>query len=131
MARTKGTYTVTSNFEPKVGAPLDARTVVKLTADLTAVGTFSYPYEGMTVYCEEDETKYTLIGADPTVEENWRSEISDASTLQPKIMSSAVEIDEVEKTTVEGSISGLADLLNSLGLCVRNGKVCQKVDTDY
>lgn len=130
MARTKGTYSVTSNFEPKVGAPLDARTVVKLTADLTAVGTFPYPYEGMTVYCEEDNKKYTLIGADPTVAANWHEEISDASDFQTKTMSESVVVDESTKTTVEGSIGGLADLLNALGLCVRNNKICQKIDAD-
>ena len=54
MSRTKGTYTLTSNIEPKVGAPLDARTVVKLLTDLTANNTFEYPYKGMTVFVEEN-----------------------------------------------------------------------------
>jgi len=74
MSRTKGTYTLTSNIEPKVGAPLDARTIVKLKTDLTASGTFDYPYKGLTVFVEEENKKYTLIGADPTVSANWMEE---------------------------------------------------------
>jgi len=71
MGRTSGTYTLTSNIEPKVGAPLDARTIVKLLADLTANNTFEYPYKGMTVFVEENTKTYTLIGTDPTVSANW------------------------------------------------------------
>ena len=75
MSRTKGTYSLTSNIESKFGAPLDARTVVKLKTDLTASGTFDYPYIGLTVFVEEENKKYTLIGADPTVASNWMEEI--------------------------------------------------------
>lgn len=71
MGRTSGTYTLTSNIEPKVGAPLDARTIVKLLADLTANNTFEYPYKGMMVFVEENTKTYTLIGTDPTVSSNW------------------------------------------------------------
>ena len=74
MSRTKGTYTLTSNIEPKVGAPLDARTIVKLKTDLTANGTFEYPYIGLTVFVTEENKKYTLIGIDPTVLTNWTEE---------------------------------------------------------
>ena len=80
MGRTKGTYTLTSNIEPKVGAPLDARTVVPLKTDLTASGTFDYPYIGLSVFVREDNKRYTLIGADPTVVANWREEGSGTST---------------------------------------------------
>lgn len=74
MSRTKGTFSLTSNIEPKVGAPLDARTIVKLKTDLTASGTFDYPYKGLTVFVEEENKKYTLIGLDPTVSSNWMEE---------------------------------------------------------
>ena len=57
MSRTKGTFTLTSNIEPKVGAPLDARTIVKLKNDLTANGTFEYPYIGLTVFVTEENKK--------------------------------------------------------------------------
>ena len=74
MSRTKGTFSLTSNIEPKVGAPLDARTIVKLKTDLTASGTFDYPYIGLTVFVEEENKKYTLIGLDTTVSSNWMEE---------------------------------------------------------
>lgn len=74
MSRTKGTFSLTSNIEPKVGAPLDARTIVKLKTDLTVSGTFDYPYKGLTVFVEEENKKYTLIGLDPTVSSNWIEE---------------------------------------------------------
>ena len=80
MGRTSGTYTLTSNIEPKVGAPLDARTIVKLLADLTANNTFEYPYKGMMVFVEENTKTYTLIGTDPTVSANWVE--SGASQIQ-------------------------------------------------
>ena len=50
MARREGTLKLTSNFEPRVAAPLDARSKVATLAELTASGTFPYPYTGMEVY---------------------------------------------------------------------------------
>ena len=72
MARQQGTYKLASNIEPRAAAPLDAREKVALKNDLTATGTFPYPYEGMEVYVVEEKKKYVLIGADPTVSENWQ-----------------------------------------------------------
>lgn len=86
MSRTKGTYTLTSNIEPKVGAPLDARTVVNLKTDLTANGTFEYPYKGLTVFVKEENKKYTLIGTDPTVLANW----SDEGTCYGKVINATL-----------------------------------------
>ena len=82
MSRTKGTYTLTSNIEPKVGAPLDARTIVKLLADLTANNTFEYPYKGMKVFVEENNKSYTLVGSDPTVSTNWIEDNSGGHTIK-------------------------------------------------
>lgn len=82
MGRTKGTYTLTSNIEPKVGAPLDARTIVKLLADLTANNTFEYPYKGMKVFVEENNKSYTLVGSDPTVSTNWIEDNSGGHTIK-------------------------------------------------
>lgn len=82
MSRTKGTYTLTSNIEPKVGAPLDARTIVKLLADLTASNTFEYPYKGMKVFVEENNKSYTLVGSDPTVSTNWIEDNSGGHTIK-------------------------------------------------
>ena len=71
MARTKGTFSLSANIEPRAAAPLDARERVALISDLTAIDTFPYPYEGMKVYCAEDKKLYILIGSDPTVAANW------------------------------------------------------------
>lgn len=71
MARTKGTFSLSANIEPRAAAPLDARERVALISDLTAIGTFPYPYEGMKVYCAEDKKLYILTGSDPTVAANW------------------------------------------------------------
>lgn len=72
MARTKGTFSLSANIEPRAAAPLDARERVALISDLTASGTFPYPYEGMEVYVVEEKKKYVLIGDDPTVANNWQ-----------------------------------------------------------
>ena len=74
MARTKGSFSLAGTLEPLVAAPLDARATVKLKTDLTAVGTFDYYYIGMQTFVEEEQKRYTLIGADPTVLANWRED---------------------------------------------------------
>ena len=74
MARQKGTANLAASLEVLAGAPLDARTKVALKADLTASGTFPYPYEGMKVYVAEEHKYYTLIGSDPTVSANWQED---------------------------------------------------------
>ena len=71
MARTKGTFSLSANIEPRAAAPLDAREKVALISDLTTANTFPYPYEGMKVYCEENKKLYILTGSDPTVAANW------------------------------------------------------------
>lgn len=82
MSRTKGTFSLTSNIEPKFGAPLDARTIVKLLADLTASNTFEYPYKGMKVFVEENNKSYTLVGSDPTVSTNWIEDNGGGHTIK-------------------------------------------------
>lgn len=79
MTRQKGTLISSSNIEPNIAAPLDAREKVTSRSDLTAKDTFAYPYEGMEVYCEETQRKYILKGSDPTVASNW-AQISDGNT---------------------------------------------------
>lgn len=71
MARREGTLKLTSNIEPRVAAPLDARSKVATLADLTTSGTFPYPYAGMEVYVASEQKKYLLIGDDPTISSNW------------------------------------------------------------
>lgn len=71
MARTKGTYSLSANIETNAAAPLDARDRVATLADLTASGSFPYPWIGMETYVTAENKKYRLIGADPTVSANW------------------------------------------------------------
>lgn len=71
MARTKGTLSLSSNIEPSMNAPLDARLVVNTVADLTASGSFPYFYEGMVVSCKGNRKLYQLVGNDPTASANW------------------------------------------------------------
>ena len=81
MARQQGTYKLTSNIEPRAAAPLDAREKVALKNDLTATGTFPYPYEGMEVYVVEEKKKYILIGDDPTKIDNWFENGGDKTSI--------------------------------------------------
>lgn len=114
MSRTKGTFTLTSNIEPKVGAPLDARTIVKLKTDLTANGTFEYPYIGLTVFVTEENKKYTLIGADPTVAANWREEGSGTTTTADHVTYDNTE-SGLDSTNVQDAIDEIAGDIDSLG----------------
>lgn len=71
MARRKGSLALSSNIEPSMSAPLDARQVVQLKADLTASDSFPYFYEGLTVYVAEEKKIYMLTGDNPTIADNW------------------------------------------------------------
>lgn len=112
MGRTKGTYTLTSNIEPKVGAPLDARTVVPLKTDLTANGTFDYPYIGLSVFVREDNKRYTLIGTDPTVAANWREEGSGTSTSADHVTYDNRE-SGLESVNIQDAVDEIVDNLGS------------------
>lgn len=68
MARQEGTLKLSSNLEPKMKAPLDARLVVPAKADLL---TLEYPYPGMTVAVLEDGMSYKLDGENPAQESSW------------------------------------------------------------
>ena len=71
MARTKGTANLSGTIEPLAGGPLDARSSVPTKADLTANGSFPYPYIGMETYVVSENKKYRLVGNDPTDIGNW------------------------------------------------------------
>ena len=77
MGRQKGTLGLTSNIEPSMAAPLDARDVVNTVADLTENGSFPYSYVGMKVTVKATGDLYILIGADPTTSANWKKVGSD------------------------------------------------------
>lgn len=71
MARSLGTMKLSSNFEPRLGAPLDARMVVATTADLTASGAFPYPYIGMLVSVQATKELYMYNGGTITAMSGW------------------------------------------------------------
>lgn len=72
MARRPSALKSSNSIEYTTGLPADARTLVELKSDLTATGSFPYPYEGLPVYCKEDKTLYILKGDDPTEEASWQ-----------------------------------------------------------
>lgn len=71
MARTKGSMKLGQNIEPEIGAPLDARLMVKKVEDLTNEKSYAYPYVGMIVMCKEDMTQYILKDKDTTKASSW------------------------------------------------------------
>ena len=58
-----GTFPVAANYEPQVGAPFDARSLVKTQAALTDLATWlqsdggTYVYSGMIVSVAQDSAK--------------------------------------------------------------------------
>lgn len=76
MARTKGSMSVSANFEVKAAAPLDARYYVNTKADLTdstswVTGGLAYIYQGIQVYVLAEHRVYILVDNDYTVAANW------------------------------------------------------------
>lgn len=71
MARQKGSATFAGTIEVNAGGPLDARSVVPSKSDLTVASNFPYPYEGMVVYCKDNDELYKLTADDVTVATNW------------------------------------------------------------
>ena len=60
MSRIQGTLKLSSNIEPQVGAPLDARTVVDTKSELTREGNYEYSYVGMMVSVRDEANVYIL-----------------------------------------------------------------------
>lgn len=81
MARSKGSFSLAGALEPLVAAPLDARSTVRTKADLTANDSFPYYYIGMQTFVVSENTRYTLIGDDPTDIDNWREDGKADATL--------------------------------------------------
>lgn len=87
MARSVGTMKLSSNFEPRLGAPLDARMVVATTADLTASGAFPYPYIGMLVSVQATKELYMYNGGTITAMSGW--DLVGGSTISGTVGSSS------------------------------------------
>ena len=73
MARIKGLFSVSANYEPTIAAPLDAREVVQYKSDLLSRKTWLkngslYLYDGMRVSVTEDTNEnngvYVLTNKD-------------------------------------------------------------------
>jgi hypothetical protein len=74
MAREKGTFNVSANYEPLKAAPFDARSLVKTKADLTNIATWTinndiWIYDGMLVTVVQDSNPkfngvYRLVDAE-------------------------------------------------------------------
>ena len=80
MARSKGTMKISSNIEPRLGAPLDARMVVPTLADLTTSDNWDYAYVGMLVAVQATGKLYILKATPVTTANNW-VEVSGSADL--------------------------------------------------
>jgi len=69
MARQEGTLNLKSNFEPRMNAPLDARSNVPTKTDLY---TMEYTYRGMRVYVKDEAVYYELVNDLPEFEASWK-----------------------------------------------------------
>lgn len=79
MARRPSALKSSNSIEYTTGLPADARTVVATKADLTAAGSFPYPYKGMPVAVQDEGSLYLYIGDDPTDDASWRKIGEDGS----------------------------------------------------
>lgn len=89
MARQDGTLKLSSNIEPIVAAPLDARTKTANLADLVNPSILPYAYVGMEVYVESEQKKYMLVGDDPTNSSNWIENGGSGKDIQVEVMPTA------------------------------------------
>ena len=107
MARNIGTSLFSANFEPRIAASLDARSVVQYKADLTLLATWdkgdgnAYVYKGMLVVVTDDATAenngvYRLIDNDYTQESNWEKLGSGGSTETYN----RIEVDEIPYSSI-------------------------------
>lgn len=99
MSRYRGVFNQSSNYEPLIAAPLDARTVVEFKSDLTNPTTWTiasstpYLFNGLLVCVTNDlDTSlnglYILIDADNyTSDDSWRkvADIRDIDALNERI----------------------------------------------
>ncbi len=121
MARNKGSANLAASLEVLAGAPLDAREVVQVKADLTAADTFPYRYIGMEVYVVAENKKYRLINDDTTDLASWE-EIGSGSgeSIQVSVLPEASA--ELEGTIYE--FVGVTDVNYTNGFfyeCVSDG----------
>ena len=108
MARIKGLFSVSSNYEPTIAAPLDAREVVQFKSDLYARKTWLknnsiFLYNGLRVSVTEDTEQnngvYVLIDKDNYMEPAaWKK------------LATTTELDELH-TEIEAKLQQFAEEL--------------------
>ncbi len=116
MARTPGSISLASSIEGKMGSALDGRMVCATKADLTASGSFPYPFIGLITSVQSEGKLYMLTGSDPTVESNWKeigADTSDGSTMLTGTLAAASWSSETQTVTVQGV---KADSIGVIGL---------------
>lgn len=98
MARYKGIFKASANYEPQIAAPFDARSLVETKSDLILDSTWRqsdggiWTYVGMIVSVAKDidpnnNGVYILIADDFTLASNWRklSDENDIDSLREEI----------------------------------------------
>ena len=128
MAREKGTFNVSANYEPLKAAPFDARSLVKTKADLTNIATWTinndiWIYDGMLVTVMQDSNPkfngvYRLVDAENfNFDSSWMKLANDEELDAIKTDASnkaAIVLSESQKYTdneiIEASIAIAANV---------------------
>lgn len=121
--RPEGTLKLSSNIEPRMNAPLDARLVVPTRADLFLL---EYFYKGMVVSVSAGGL-YQLTGDDPTVEENWASIGGDSGAiLEPRIAAIEDGTADIKHTITSDKVKTIFEdefeVMSSMSVAERRGK---------
>lgn len=140
MARYKGIFKTSNNYEPQVAGPFDARMLVQLKSDLTAKATWAqtdgsvWTYAGMIVAVAADTPEnngvYMLLAKDYSLEENWRK-LADDDELRELIE----KVENIEVASGADVEVGSIDQLPSTGTSgvtyfVRNTQTIYRWDAD-
>lgn len=119
MARIKGLFSVSANYEPTIAAPLDAREVVQYKSDLLSRKTWLkngslYLYDGMRVSVTEDTNEnngvYVLTNKDLYMEaSSWKQ------------LATMDEIKELQKEIEQISVGSAFDIVDDLSMLPQPG----------
>lgn len=113
MARSKGSANFAGSLEVLAGAPLDARAVVNVKADLTDSQSYTYVYVGMIVSVKSEGKAYILTAADFTDSNNWSELGSGGSGTGGVVEGYFNPTDDLfyEESTYETAITGESGML--------------------
>ena len=106
MARQKGSANFSGTIEALAGSALDARAIAQTKADLTASGSFPYPYIGMETYVVAENKKYRLIAEDTTDIDNWQELDKTDSSLDGS------STNPIQNKPVKEALDNKADLVS-------------------